>query len=851
MENLTPMLSQYKKIKSQYPDSILFFRLGDFYEMFYDDARKASAILDVVLTSRDAGKAGKAPMCGIPYHAAESYIARLIKAGLKVAICEQVEDPSKAKGLVKREVVRVITSGTFIDETTAETRNIACLFWDKKVGLAITDIASGTIQTNEFNSFQDILVILTRLPVYEIVLAESQEEKVKGLLNHFQLRNRSITVSSFVDWAFNIEIASKSLCEHFHTSTLDGFGIAGLELSIRTSGALLEYLKSIQKQPLRHIDRLCLITDEETVYISNAACYGLELDLLFKTIDYTQTALGKRKLRNWLFHPLKNIQQIILRQQAVSLIKENTTIQNNLRQLLSTIADIEKSLSRISGANYTVKDLINLRSALNTVPQLQQVLAKFPKNNPLFVVHDLPSLRQYLNCAINPDIPVSHPEGKIINSGFNQELDQLRQIKEHGTDWLKNLQAQQIQRTGISSLKIGFNSVFGYYFEVSKTNLERVPADFIRKQTLVNAERFITAELKEFEEKMLTAESRILEIEKNLLKEVQETILDNASGLHQIAQDIATIDCLYALSILANTKGYTLPRINEGLEIIIKEGRHPVVEKTLNEPFIANDTLIDTKDNHLIILTGPNMAGKSTYIRQVACLVILAQIGSFIPAEEATIGIVDKIFTRIGAHDEITKGMSTFMVEMSEAAGILNNLSERSLVILDEVGRGTSTFDGLSLAWAIAEFLAQKKIRTLFATHFHELTALSEEFSGVKNYNVAVKKWQDKVIFLHKIVPGGTDDSYGIYVAKLAGIPQEVVARAQKILTRLELETDLQQKIRNEKNIQQQLWLFNQEDNYQYEQIIKQLKELDLNNLTPVEAIQILAELQKKAKTNG
>jgi len=844
MENATPMLKQYQQIKAQHPESILFFRLGDFYEMFYDDARKACGILDVVLTSRDAGKAGKAPMCGIPFHAADTYIAKLIKAGLKVAICEQVEDPTLAKGLVKREVIRVITSGTYIDDASTEARCLAAAsFQDQKIGLAFTDTASGSIKTAEFSSVAQAVEVLARLSIFELVFPQERQPQVKELFRHPLLRNRNTVLSPFEDWTFNADIGKKSLCEHFSSGNLRGFGIEDMNASISASGALLEYLKQMHKQPLRHIDKLSLYTDSAYAFISPAACLGLELEGLFQTIDRTQSPLGRRKLRDWLYHPLKDPNGILQRQQAVTLLKENTGIQHTLGQLLRTIPDVEKSISRISCATASARDLLALRNTLTQTPEITGTVSVLSKH-PLFTLTDLPDLRDYLVRAISPEIPLAHPEGKTINRGFHAELDSLRDIRENGNSWLKNLQAQEIKRSGINSLKIGFNSVFGYYLEISKANLDRVPQEYIRKQTLANAERYITQELKEFEEKMLTAEEKIFTIEHRILEEVFKVILDNSAQLHTLAAQIATLDCLYSLSVLSREPGYTAPRITDDEEIDIKDGRHPVVEKSITEPFIPNDTFLDCSRNHLVILTGPNMAGKSTYIRQTAILVILAQMGSYIPAASASIGVADKIFTRIGAHDEITRGMSTFMVEMSETAGILNNLSSRSLVILDEIGRGTSTFDGLSLAWAISEHLAKLKIRALFATHFHELTALAEEFPGIKNYNVAVKEWNDQVIFLHKIISGGTDDSYGIYVAKLAGIPKEVVQRAQKILARLEISDDLKAKIRSQGPGEDQLSLFTPDRNA----VVEELKNIDVDSLTPLEALNKLQELKKRVK---
>jgi DNA mismatch repair protein MutS len=609
-------------------------------------------------------------------------------------------------------------------------------------------------------------------------------------------------------------------------------------------------LKDVHKQPLRHIDKISLYVDNDYVFISPAAVLGLDLENLLKTIDRTCSSLGRRKFKDWLYHPLKSPPVILKRQEAISLLRNDPNIQDDLGRVLAVMPDIEKSISRISCATSGARDLLALRNALLALPEIVKIISPLKDKNPFFDIQDIPELREYLERSVSSEIPLSHPEGKIINQGFNQELDSLRDIRENGNTWLKNMQAREIKRSGINSLKIGYTSVFGYYIEISKSNLDRVPEEYIRKQTLVNAERFITQELKDFEEKMLFADEKILKLESSIIAEIHKNILDNVGLLHEFSWQIATLDCLYSLCSLSRLPGYICPKINDGQEIDIKDGRHPVVEKSIPEPFIPNDTFLDRSQNHLIILTGPNMAGKSTYIRQAAVLVILAQMGSYIPATSGSIGIVDKIFTRIGAHDEITKGQSTFMVEMSETAGILNNLSDRSLVVLDEIGRGTSTFDGLSLAWAIAEFLAERKIRALFATHFHELTALAEEFPGIKNFNVSVKEWNEEIIFLHKIVPGGTDDSYGIYVAKLAGIPREVVQRAQKILTRLEISDDLQAKIRNRIPEEEQISIFNKKNNAVLENIREEIAGLDVNSLTPLEALNKLQQLKKKVDNN-
>lgn len=852
MDSLTPMLRQYQEIKAKNQNAILFFRLGDFYEMFMEDAKKACGILDVVLTSRDAGKAGRIPMCGIPFHAADTYIAKLIKAGLKVAICEQVEDPALAKGLVRRDVIKVITSGTYIDDTSFETRYLIALsFKEKKCAIAFTDTASGAIQTNEYPVIGQLVEAVSRIPAFECVFPVQDEERVRALFKDPLLRSKNMVLSPFEDWCFNTDIAKKSLQEHLHTHNLAGFGIEDMPAAISACGALLEYLRQMHHQPVRHIHKISLYADADYCFISPAACSGLELEGLMQAMDHTLTNMGRRKLKDWIYHPLKSVDRIVERQKAVMLLKDTAGVHDALGTALRGIPDLEKCISRISCGSASARDLAALRATLNKQPDFAAALKDVSAKNQLFHVEDLPGLRELLTRAINPDIPLSHPEGKIINKGYHGELDSLRDMQENGRSWLKNLQEREIKRTGINSLKIGYTSVFGYYIEISKANVDRAPSDYIRKQTLTNAERYITPELKEYEDKILTAEENILKIEKQLIEDICKVILDNAAQLHALSADLARLDALYSLTSLAALPGYVRPDVNDGMTIDIRDGRHPVVEKSIIDPFIPNDTLLDASGNHLVILTGPNMAGKSTYIRQSAILVIMAQMGSFVPAVSASIGLVDKIFTRIGAHDDISRGQSTFMVEMSETAGILNNLSGRSLVILDEIGRGTSTFDGLSLAWAISEYLARQKVRTLFATHFHELTALAEEFPGVKNYNVSVKEWNDEVVFLHKIVPGGTDDSYGIYVAKLAGIPLEVVKRSEKILARLELNNNLQEKIRNRLPQEDQLSLFTGADEELLNGIKKELGGIDLDKITPLQALNKLQKLKEKLQDDG
>ena len=846
METATPMLKQYHSIKSKHQDCVLLFRLGDFYEMFYDDAKTAARALDLVLTSRGKGTASTVPMCGFPQHASGNYIARLIKAGHKVAICDQIEDPALAKGLVQRDVTRVITSGTYLDESSSQARYLLSVCMNaKSMGVAFTDPSTGTLQANEYPlNATRLAELIARLPVYECIYPEGAQEKIAELFKHPVLRSRNISLSPFDDWCFNPDVVHRSLCEHFGVHTLRGFGIEELPAATASAGALLEYLKRMNKQPLRHIDRIALYTDHNFCFISPAAHRGLEMDTLISTLDLTLTPMGRRLSAFWLTHPLKQTEEIQQRQDAVKTLKNNPDMTGRLKKYLSRVPDIEKNISRLSCGYIHAKDLLAIRNTLALLPEIKAIIDPFVKQNPLFALEDIPGLREHLQLAVNEAIPLSHPDGKIIAGGYHEELDALRDLQDNGRQWLKKLQEEEIRHTGIHSLKIGFNKVFGYYIEVTKPNLELVPQEYIRKQTLVNAERYITPELKEYEEKILTAQDKILEIERAIVLKLKDEVLDHSQALHRFCAGLATLDALYSFAMLAGWPGYICPAVSGDAVLDIKDGRHPVVEKASAETFVANDTFLDCGENHLIILTGPNMSGKSTYIRQAAILTIMAQAGSFIPAASARIGIVDKIFTRIGAHDDISKGQSTFMVEMTETADILNNLTEQSLIILDEIGRGTSTYDGLSLAWALAEHFQKSKARTLFATHFHELTALADERAGVKNYNVAVKEWKDEIIYTHKIVPGSSDDSYGIYVAKLAGIPKDIIARSRQILTRLELQDNLKDQLKGGSASEEQLSLFTAKPDPVLEQVRSVIEEMDINRLTPLAALNEIQTLK-------
>jgi len=857
MENYTPMLVQYHSIKKKYPDCLLFFRLGDFYEMFYEDAKIASKILDLVLTSKNAGKSGKIPMCGIPYHAADSYISKLIKNGYKVAICEQVEDPKKAKGIVKREVIRVLTSGTYIDETNPEARYLFSLFIDENsFGYSFIESGGSVIYTNENQDITKIIEIIFKLPVYEVIYPESRKDKIKVLFSNPLLKLKNITLTELEDWHFNYDISKKTILETFKVAGLSGFGIEKLVYAQRSIGPLVDYLKDTNKSNLLHLDRISLYNDNEFVYLPSCAIKGLEIEDLIKIIDRTNTPMGKRLLKYWVLHPLTDIKEIQKRHEIVEFLIKNKSLREKIKNILADIRDTEKALTKISYGYGSAKDIIEIKKLLKKTSELLENCEEIFRKFDYFEIDDIPNLRNLLERAIDENIPSVNFEGKVIKKGFNEEIDRLREIKENSENYLAKYQEEEIKRTGINSLKIGYNKIFGYYIEITKPNLKLVPPDYVRKQTLVNAERFTTQKLKEFEEEILTAEEKIILLESEIIEKIKEEILKNSHKINLINETIAKLDVLLSFTEVAIENNYTRPIVDKSTIIEIKEGRHPVVEKSVEE-FVPNDTFLDTIENYLLIITDLNMAGKSRYIRQVALIVLLAQIGSFIPAKYGKIGYVDKIFTRIGAQDELTKGQSTFMVEMSETAEILNNLTERSLIIIDEIGRGTSTYDGFSLAWSVAEYLHKKKVRTLFATHFHEITALGK-YRGVKNLNVSVKKSGDNIIFLHKITEGATDESYGIYVARLAGIPENVIKRADEILSKLELEGTIKDKIIGEVEVEYPSLFSLEEKNKvdelkeeikKLESIKNDLKSIEIENLRPIDALLKLKEL--KERING
>jgi len=887
---MTPMLKQYLEIKKQYPEAILFFRLGDFYEMFFEDAKKASQILDITLTSRESGKGNRIPMCGIPFHAAQGYINRLTREGLKVAICEQVEDPKLCKDIVKREVIRVITPGTNIDEEAISGENFiaAVYFQAGSIGFAYLNLGTGYFQITELRKLEDFIGEFTRIKPTECIIPENLE-KVSPALFSFLKKDSRLTLNHYETWVFEFEYAGRIIKEQFKLASLEGLGLDGYEAGISAAGAIIYFLNDNLHSSLPHLKRPRPYSSSEFMLLDSKTQRNLEIlesisgdksgVTLFKILNKTVTPLGSRLLRQWISKPLVDSYRINERLEGVEEMSANHDKLLQLRGTMRDIRDLERILGRLSCGLGSARDLVALKQSLEKLPEIKRILSHF--NSSLIKEQqskllDLDFLANLINRAIVDCPPLSVREGGMIRPGYSSELDELYQISRHGKDFLGELQQREINRTGIKSLKVRYNKVFGYYIEITKANLNQVPDYYIRRQTLANAERFIIPELKEYEEKILNAEERAFQLELEIFEEIRNQVLNNTEQIQTVAEAVATLDVLSTFAILAGQYRYVRPIIDNSAEITIRNGRHPVVERVLEAgEFVENDTYLNRDDHQLIVLTGPNMAGKSTYLRQVALIVLMAQIGSFVPADFARLGVVDKIFTRIGASDNLARGESTFMVEMIETAYILNNVSERSLVILDEIGRGTSTYDGVSIAWAVVEYLTKingPRPKTLFATHYHELTALEGVIPGVKNYNVMVKEDQDEIIFIRKITPGGSDRSYGIQVAKLAGLPEEVIFSAQKVLADLENgkgEKDLPLKPRKVKfsvvanrgrekgkgkNPQKEkglidLPLFNFSRNES--SLLQEIRELDIQNLTPLEALNWLNQFKEKTKTSS
>jgi len=799
------MMRQYRQIRGSLPDdTLLFFRLGDFYEMFFEDAKRAAHILDVALTKRN-----KVPMCGVPYHAADTYLAKLIKAGKKVAICDQVEDPATAKGIVRREVTRVVTPGTILEENILDTgrNNFLAGLYDKDgvYGFALLDLSTGEFSVEAFEDGAALADELRRFAPSECVApAESLEAGAFADGLHPAARP---ALTGYEEWPFEYDIAYETLTRHFGVHSLDGFGCEGNAAMVGAAGGVLHYVASELRRQVGHVRHLRVRRSAEFLLIDEATCQNLDLvgsrapagraaggpGTLLSVLDATATPMGARLLRTWLLKPLTALATIEARHDAVAALCSARAALRGLREAFGNIRDLERLIARLAAGSGNARDLRALAQSLRELPGLHELLgaqqaARFTALAAQ--IHALPELVTLIDNAIEDEPPIPIKDGGIIRTGYNADLDELRSAATEGRRWLAEFQAKEQQRTGIKTLKIRHNKVFGFYIEISKGQVANAPEEYVRKQTLVNAERFITPELKEWENKILGAQDRAKELEYELFVQIRSTVVAQTDRVQQTAAAIAELDVLGALADRALAAHYVRPTMDESDRIEIKAGRHPVIEALPDaERFVPNDCRLDGSDNQLVIITGPNMAGKSTYIRQVALTVIMAQIGSFVPAEQATIGLVDRLFTRVGASDDLTRGRSTFMVEMQETANILNNATPRSLIVLDEIGRGTSTFDGISIAWAVAEFLHNNprvKAKTLFATHYHELTDLAVTMPGIKNYNVLVREKNDRVVFLRKIVPGAADKSYGIQVARLAGLPEEVIDRAKEILSNLE-----------------------------------------------------------------
>lgn len=861
MAQYTPMMQQYLEIKKQHKYSLLFFRLGDFYELFFEDAKIASRELEITLTGKDCGQAERAPMCGVPYHAAEGYISRLVEKGYQVAICEQVEDPKTTKKIVKREVVRVVTPGTVLDTNVLdEGRNnyIMCLYNDKNgIGVAVSDVSTGELLTTQI-SRENETALIDEIAKYmpSQIISNGNSEGINKIDRVFNLKT-----SAHSEWAFDYDTAYKTLCAHFKVLNLNAFDLG--RLSVCACGALIDYLLETQKNSLSHISGARSYTNSVYMTLDMASRRNLEITQTIRdktkkgsllwVLDKTKTSMGKRLLRKWVEQPLLDTQEINDRLDSVSQFKNDPLTREELKELLNTVYDIERLLGKIIYKTANARDLIMLKCSLQNLPFIKKTAEGLDsaRINALCESFDtLDDIFRLIDAAIADDPPFSVREGDIVKTGFNEEVDKLRRAKNEGGEWIAKLEAKEKEATGIKNLKIRYNKVFGYYIEITNSYKELAPDTYIRKQTLSNCERFITPELKEIEETILTASEKISTLEFEIFSEVRDTLSDNSVRIQTSAGIIAELDVLNSLGEVADKQNYVKPVVNDGDEINIVNGRHPVVEKMLDVPFIPNSTYLDAGDDRFSIITGPNMAGKSTYMRQVALLVLMAQIGSFVPADEAVVGVCDRIFTRVGASDDLATGQSTFMMEMTEVSHILNYATNKSLIILDEIGRGTSTFDGLSIAWAIVEYIADRELigaRTLFATHYHELTELEGKVNGVKNYCVAVVEQNDDVIFLHKIERGGANKSYGINVAKLAGVPEAVISRSKKILSVLDQNDILRPgRTEPEDDRDSEVVYYTTRKNKNTSIIIDEIIALDMNSMTPLEAFSKLQSFKDK-----
>ena len=868
MSEYSPMMQHYLSMKEQYKDCILFYRLGDFYEMFFDDAITVSRELELTLTGKECGQEERAPMCGVPFHAAEIYISRLISKGYKVAICEQLEDPKFAKGMVKRDVIRVVTPGTVMEANLLDDKKnnyIMCIYKNGiYFGLTVCDITTGDFRTTEIkenNNFSMLLDEISKYSPAELVVNQlmfDSKEEIDKIKERFEIYITKLEENLFTE-------DYEKLSEKYKIVDDDDNEVANLDsyiLAVAATNALLAYLRETQKNNLDHINKLVIYNTTKYMALDINARRNLEITeklrdkskkgTLLWVLDKSCTSMGGRLIRRWLNNPLLNVKQINKRLDAVQELKDNIILRGDIAESLKKVYDIERLASKISYGSANGRDLISLKNSAKQLPEIKKMLSNANSELLKELHKNLDTLKDVydiINKTIVEEPPISVKEGGLIKKGYNSEIDQLKKATTEGKNWIIQLEVREREQTGIKGLKVGFNKVFGYYIEVTKSNMSLVPDRYIRKQTLTNGERYITEELKNLENQILGAEEKVVNLEYNVFVEVRDKIEAQVERLQKSAQIIATLDALCSFAIVAEDQNYVRPTVdNEGI-IDIKEGRHPVIEKILpSGGFVQNDTYLDKDQNRLAIITGPNMAGKSTYMRQVALITLMAQCGSFVPAETAKIGIVDKIFTRVGASDDLSMGQSTFMVEMMEVAQILKEATANSLVILDEIGRGTSTYDGLSIAWAVAEYISNKEkcgAKTLFATHYHELTDLENKLDGVKNYSIAVKEKGEDIIFLRKIVKGGTDESYGVHVAKLAGVPQVVTKRANEILKSIERKNVLNNKKIEKENKQEaagQLTMFN----FKLAEIAHELDKVDVNELTPIEALNTLVKLKGK-----
>ena len=860
-------MKQYQQVKAKHPDTILLFRMGDFYETFEEDAKTTARVLGITLTKRGNGAAGEIPLAGFPHHAIDTYLPKLLKAGYRVAVCEQLEDPKLAKGIVKRDVIEVVTPGVaFSDKVLEQKQNnyLAAVSLpsplaqgSELIGFAFVDVSTAEFNVTEFPLRQLPEQMSVFQPV-ELLVQKRDFETVESILRE---KFRGL-YSKMDDWVYNGDYSYEILVNHFKTQSLKGFGVEQFRTGIVAAGAVMHYLQETQKANLPHIKKLVPFDTSDYMVLDASTKRNLEITAslsgqsdgtLFAVLDRTQTAMGGRLLKAWVNRPLKRLEPVRSRLEAVRELYGSDSTRNDIREILEQVGDLERLVARIATGRANPREIKQLQKSLSYIPSVKSHVCKL--NAPLLremhgTLNPLENLVKLIHDAIEDDPPASLVEGGVIRKGHNKELDDLRSIAFSGKDWIARLQTDERQRTGISSLKVGYNNVFGYYIEITNTHKEKVPAGYIRKQTLTNAERYVTPELKEYEDKVLHAEEQILSLETKLFNEVRLAISEYSTSILENAHLLATIDCLISLADVAVENNYVCPDVDESSRLEIREGRHPVIERLLppGERYTANSTAMDIEESQILIVTGPNMSGKSSYLRQVGLIVLLAQVGSFVPAAEARIGLVDRIYTRVGASDNIASGESTFLVEMHEAATIVNTATNRSLILLDEVGRGTSTFDGISIAWALTEYLHTRiGAKTLFATHYHELNELADIFPRVKNFKVDVREYGDKVIFLHKVLPGFADHSYGIQVAQMAGLPEEVTDRAKKILKNLE-ESELNvyssgKQLRGRippPDIQ--MTLFEMKD----DKLRDDIRKLNVEKMTPLEALQKLVELQKR-----